>query len=355
MTAQQAFRNVLILIGTLLVAYIMYRSLRVLIVLSVGIIVASALRPAMLWLQKRKFPRFAAIGVIYIALILVLFILGLVILPPIINQLAVYVRGEANVIEQIVSAQQQIESFIEGRFGIDVTFPSREAVESTLADIAEELRTRVPALAGNFGGLFSELILVFVIAAYWLVSRDRTIAFLKTLLTPSQREKADQIIPEVERGLGGYVTGVVFVGFFVGVANFILMSLLRVNNAPLLAFIIGTTTTIPIIGGYIGGIAAMVIALINSPNDAVWAMISFLLIQQVENYYLTPRIMSQTISLNPILTIITLLIGFAIGGIAGGMIAVPLAGALQVILFHLYIKPRQEQVALAEVRPVATS
>jgi predicted PurR-regulated permease PerM len=345
MTTSQALRFVLIFFGVLILLYVLFLTRRVLLMFLVAVIVASAIRPGVRWLQRRGLPQAAGIGLIYIGIILVIIVLGIVVLPPAFNSLIGYVRGDTNITEQIISAQNEIEAFIESRINVDVTFLSPQSINDTVAGALREIRTRVPALAGNVGGLLSDLILVLVIAAYWLASRERAVAYLMSLLTTSQRVRAQQIIAQIEVTLGGYVRGVIFVGLFVGIANFLLLTLFRVANAPMLAFIIGTTTMVPIIGGYLGGIGATTLALIQSPAAALATLISFLFIQQIENYVLTPRIMERTISLNPVITIISLLIGFAIYGIAGGLIAVPVAASIQVLLWNLVIKPRQDKIA----------
>jgi predicted PurR-regulated permease PerM len=77
----------------------------------------------------------------------------------------------------------------------------------------------------------------------------------------------------------------------------------------------------------------------------VLAFISFVLVQQVENHYLTPRVMGRSVNLNPILVIVFIFIGFALGGVMGGLIAVPIAGVVGILLRHLVIEPRKEEAA----------
>jgi predicted PurR-regulated permease PerM len=180
---------------------------------------------------------------------------------------------------------------------------------------------------------------------YWLTSRDNAVEFNTRLFPIGQRTMVTQIITEIESSMGLYVRGIVLVATFVGVANYVLMSILGVPNPLTSGFIIGVTTAIPIIGGYIGAVAVVMLALLSSPLHAILAFASFVLVQQVENHYLTPRVMSRSVGLNPILIIVFLFVGFGLGGVVGALIAVPIAGTVMIILRHLIIEPRQADAA----------
>jgi predicted PurR-regulated permease PerM len=180
---------------------------------------------------------------------------------------------------------------------------------------------------------------------YWLTSRDVALEFNTRLFPIGRRTMVTQIITEIESSMGLYVRGIVLVATFVGVANYVLMSILGVPNPLTSGLIIGVTTAIPILGGYIGAAAAVLLALLSSPLHALLALASFVLVQQIENHYLTPRVMSRSVGLNPLLIIVFLFVGFSLGGVIGGLIAVPIMGTLMIILRHLVIEPRQAENA----------
>jgi predicted PurR-regulated permease PerM len=100
---------------------------------------------------------------------------------------------------------------------------------------------------------------------------------------------------------------------------------------------------LPIIGGYIGAGLSTLLALLISPISAVIALGSFIGVQQIETHFQTPRVMSRSVGLNPILIIVVLFIGFALGGVIGALIAVPIAGTVAVLMRHLVIEPRQAE------------
>ncbi len=176
---------------------------------------------------------------------------------------------------------------------------------------------------------------------YWLTSRDQAVDFVLHLFPLGRRGDVGTMIHEIESSMGAYVRGIVLISTFVGVANFIILSIFQVPNPVTLGFIVGITTALPIIGGYIGAFTATLLAFLSSPLNALIAFGTFVVVQQVENHLLTPRVMSRSVNLNPILIIVFLFVGSALGGVIGALIAVPIAGTLNILLRHLIIEPRQ--------------
>jgi predicted PurR-regulated permease PerM len=345
MTAQQTFRNTLVVILTFAIAYTLFMSAHVLIVLFIAIIVASAIRPAVLWLEERRLPRALAILLMYFMIAVGIFIVAVVVVPPSVNRLAGYIQNEDRLAGRIIAAQNWLETTIEERTGRDVVLLAPEDITRTVSDIVEDFRQSAPALIGEAGTIFGDFILVVVMGVYWLTSRDQAVEFNTRLFPIGRRGTVTQIITEIESSMGLYVRGIVLVATFVGVANYILMSILGVPNPLTSGFVIGVTTTIPIIGGYIGAGAAVLLALLSSPLHAILAFASFVLVQQVENHYLTPRVMSRSVGLNPILIIVFLFVGFSLGGVIGALIAVPIAGSIMILIRYLFIEPRQAEAA----------
>jgi predicted PurR-regulated permease PerM len=202
-----------------------------------------------------------------------------------------------------------------------------------------------PHFLGEIGALLGDFILVVVVGVYWLTARDEAVSFSTSLFSLGQRAMITTIITEIETSLGNYVRGVALVSSFVGIANFIILTIFRVPNAVTLAFLIGVTTAIPIVGGFIGAAGAVLLALLSSPQHAILTFISFAGVQQIETHYLTPRTMAKSVGLNPILIIVVLFVGFALGGVIGGLIAVPVAGTLYILLRYLVIEPRKDEAA----------
>jgi predicted PurR-regulated permease PerM len=282
---------------------------------------------------------------VYAIIAVGMFVVSILVVPPSINRLAGYITNEDRLASRIVATQAWIEQTIEQRTGSDITLLDPNNIYTTVGSIVEDFRREAPKLLGEAGGLLGDFILVVVMGVYWLTSRDQAVEYNTRLFPIGRRSMVTQIITEIESSMGLYVRGIVLVATFVGVANYVLLSILGVPNPLTSAFIIGLTTAIPIIGGYIGAAAAVMLALLSSPVHALLAFVSFVLVQQVENHFLTPRVMSRSVGLNPILIIVFLFVGFALGGVIGALIAVPIAGAIMIVLRYLFFEPLQAEAA----------
>ncbi len=344
MSAQQVFRNTVIVLLTVLTAYILVVSIRIIIVLWFAIIIASAIRPAVLWLQRHGLPQAISILMVYATLLLVIFGLFIVVLPPAVDRLSGYIENDDRLAAKLIGTNDWMENRINSLFhpAEPVTLFTSDTIRSNVTTVVAGLKRSFPAMAGELGGLLGDTILVLVIGVYWLTSRDNAVRFTLQLFTLGRRTLVEQIILEIEQSLGAYVRGIALVVSFVGVANFVLLTLFHVPNAITMAFIVGITTALPVIGGFIGAGFAVFVALIESPLAAVLTLLSFVLVQQVETHYLTPRVMSNSVHISPILVIVALFIGFSVGGVVGGLTAVPIAGTLMVLARYLVIEPRQE-------------
>lgn len=345
MTAQQTFRNTLVVILTLAIAYAVAMSVRILIVVLVAIIVASAVRPYVLWLQERRVPQGLAITIVYGAIGLAIFIIGVLVLPPAVNQLSVYLQNEQRLASRLIMAVDWAELNIGRLTSREIEIVEPDVIREQVTEAVNAISEEAPKMAAEFGAILGEAILVFVVGVYWLTARDQAVEFSASLFSLGRRGIINEMILEIETSLGNYVRGIMTVVLFVGVANFIILSIARVPNAVTLAFIIGVTTAIPIVGGFIGAFVAVGLALLSSPVNALITFASFVAVQQVEVHYLTPRTMAKSVGLNPILVITFLFVGFSLGGVMGALLSIPISGTIYILLKHLVIEPRRDEAA----------
>lgn len=345
MTAKQTFRNTLAVVAALALAYILFTSLRILIVLLIAIIIASAVRPFIVRLTRWHIPEGLAILLAYLLIALVIITLAVAVLPPIVNQMADFLQNDWQLATRIVLTQNWIENNLERLTGRDVTLADPEAIREGTASIIESFRTSIPQMVGQISGTLGDVVLVFVMGVYWLTSRDKTIHFFTRLSPRAYRERVNLSLSEIETALGSYTRGVVFVAVFVGTANFILLSLFRIPNAGTLAFIIGVCTMLPVIGGLLGGGLATLLAVIGVPWHGLIVFGVFVAVQQIEVHYLTPRTMARSIGVDPLLVMLAIFIGFAMFGVVGAIISIPILGSISILLQHFVIEPYRETIA----------
>jgi predicted PurR-regulated permease PerM len=345
MSAAQTFRNTLVVLGTLAVAVLLYFSLRIIIVLILAIIIASALRPVVLRLRKLGWNEGIAIAAAYALLITGLVVLAILVINPAISQLSGYYNNPAELTDKLNKSADWLETSLSDLTQRPVNLIDPPQVEQAVNSTFEQFKALGPSLLMDAGTMASEAVLVLVLGVYWLSAREQATQYVLELFPLGRRARIAEIWTKIELILGAYLRGLTFVCVFVGIANFVLLTIFGVPNAGTLGLIVGATTAIPILGGYIGAALAVMIALLSSPVHAALAFLSFVLVQQVENHYLTPRMMARSIHMNPILVIVFLFTGFSVGGVMGALLAIPVAGAVTVMIQDLIIEPRKREAA----------
>ena len=345
MTAQQVFKATFIILLMLTCAYVLAISARILIVLVVAVIIASAVRPIVTRLTLWRVPEGIAIALVYFTLAALILVLSVAVLPPVVNQVVQYIENDSRLAFQIIRAQRWVEQMISNVTDSEVSLVAPEEIRTAVTNSVVQVRRLMPSVLDNLGGTLGEAVLIFVMGAYWLTSHKKATAFITELATPRYREKSQRVIEEVEETMGGYVRGVVTIATIVGALNFIPMQLLGVPNALTLSFIIAVMTIIPMIGGLIGGLIAVFLTLIAAPVQYVpVVLIVFFVVQQLENYFLSPRIMANRVGLDPLLVIVYTAIGFVLFGILGALIAVPIMGSIHILIQYLVIEPHKENL-----------
>ncbi|MCA0458136.1 MAG: AI-2E family transporter [Chloroflexi bacterium] len=344
--AKDVFRGTLVVLLTLVGAYVVFMSLRILVVVLVAIIIASAVRPLVLRLMRWRFSEGLAIITVYVSILLTIFALFALVIPPIANSLMTNLQSEDRLANRIISFQNWLSDNVQRVTGDPLQLADPAAIRKGVSDFIDSVQPAIPSLVGGAGSTFGEVVLVFVMGVYWLTSYEHAISFLVQLFTLRSREKVQAIIYEIEGMMGSYVRGLAFVALFVGFANFLVLTVLRVPNAATLGFLIGATTILPIVGGFLGGGLATILAILTgTPLHGVAVLGTFVAVQQIETHYLTPRAMSRSVGLDPLLTIVAVLIGFTLGGVVGAIIATPVMGTIAVLLREIVIVPRKESVS----------
>jgi predicted PurR-regulated permease PerM len=295
-------------------------------------------------LQKFKIPQGIAIAAVYLAIGIVVATLAILVLPPMVNHFAAYLQNEDRLANRIIFAQYVIRQTLGENAGLAIPTASEDLIRSTTSDTLNNLTTSAPEMAQRIASSLGEIILTLVMGVYWLTTRDRAVQFFIELFPPRRRETIENIINEIEYGMGAYVRGIVLVAFMVGLLNFTFMRLLGVTNAATIATVIAVTTIIPIVGGFIGVALAVFFALLASPVEGLIVFVIAIIIQQLENYVLSPRIMAQGVGFDTILVFLFVAVGFTVGGISGALISVPIAGAAYTLVKYLIIIPRREEV-----------
>ncbi|MBX7414261.1 AI-2E family transporter, partial [Clostridium chauvoei] len=210
--------------------------------------------------------------------------------------------------------------------------------QSIYTQINEEVNRFLSGFSNNFienmMGIFENLVsfaIVPIVTYYFLVDGDLIYNKILLILPTEKRVIAKKAINNIDRILSRYIISQLLLSLIIGVLTFIILMIIDVKFAFILAVLNGILNIIPYFGPIIGGIPAVIIALIDSPTKALWTIIGVFLLQQIEGNILSPKITGDSTNMHPIIIIILLLIGEKIGGFAGMVLAVPIGVIIKVI------------------------
>ncbi len=212
--------------------------------------------------------------------------------------------------------------------------------QDTIANQLEGLTRNAVNVLRIVAGAFSNILTIFtviVLTFYLLVERKNLKHYLKVLFHDVNSEHhAEELITAVEKRLGGWVLGELALMFIIGTLTYIGLTLLGIPFALPLALLAGLLELVPNIGPIIASIPAIIAGLTISPILAGGVAILYFTVQQLENNIIVPMVMRQSVGLPPLVTLLSLMVGAALGGIVGAVLAVPLFITAEVIIRHIY-------------------
>lgn len=314
---------------TLLAAYLVVRLLSLLILFILAFILASAISPLVRRLNRRL-PLAASIGLVYLVIVLAGTALFAILIPPLVSQSG---RLMENAPVLVARAQDGIENLRQAlHIPANVPMPNIERSLDRFLRNAPVLASGALNVAIGFITGIVGIVLVFVFAFYWLLERRDIQGTWISLVPAAKRGGVREVIADLEAKLGGYVRAQLMIAVIIGVASFIGLKVLGVEFALVLALVAGMTEFIPVAGPIIAATPAILIALTQSPRLAILVALLYVVIQQVENYVLVPKVMERTVGLSPLTVLAVILAGTVLLGIVGATLAVPVAIAMKLVL-----------------------
>jgi predicted PurR-regulated permease PerM len=328
----------------LLGLYVILKVMPIYFPIIVAMVVAFILNPLVNYISRIKFGRsqkqisrsIAVLGA-FLLMTLLLLIVGTFVLLPFIHEFDKFIIDLPKLIIKI----QDIAMNIQQRASL-LDFPANihTLIEQTIASAASfsaDLARRILQAVFGFASSIVELVVVPVLAYYflkdWSILKEKIIA----LFTVESRGKVRKIIEEMATVISAYIRGQVIISIIIGLFVFSGMYLLGVDYPLVLGLLAAGTESIPIIGPIIGSVPAIMLAYLISPILAFKVIIFYIAVQLIENHIVVPNIMGHTIDLHPVVVIISLLIGSQLWGIIGMMLAVPAAAILRVLIRQLWI------------------
>jgi predicted PurR-regulated permease PerM len=325
-------------VGSLLVTVLVLYLIRdVLGAFVLGAAIAFLIQPGVHRLTELGVPRVAAIGLIFLVIILALAGVALLVVP-----LGVSEVGQLQAQAPALSAEAQkrineIQGSPISMFGITID----------LTGTTQFLNTHLrDYLLGNFGNAVSigltalttlfQVVLMFVFAFLLALDAAAVRRVLRRLVPNDYRTDFDQIWRRIRRMLYAYVRGQLIIAGMIGILCGIACAALGLPDAVALGLLAGITAFIPYLGPFLGAIPAILVGLASSPLKALLVAGAYFVISNVILNFVYPKVMGDAVRLPPLLVIIAFIAGFSWAGVLGMFVAVPIAATLRILFDHLY-------------------
>ncbi|MGH2969894.1 MAG: AI-2E family transporter [Solirubrobacteraceae bacterium] len=340
----------------------------VLLLFIIAAIIALLLNPFVSLLRRAGLPRGPAVLVVMLCVVCVVVLLGVLLANPVSDQVSAFQRNVPELVDEANAALADFQAWLD-RNGVDVQV--KEDGQSALATLGE----RVSEGSGELVSFTSDalvrlveasiaLILIVVLSVYMLLYGERIGTLVRSVVPPGDGSREDDFPSRIQSAVFGYVRGQflfsLIMGTSAGVLLWVMGSVGVFPDGKTYALFFGAwygfAELIPYVGPAIGAAPPVFLALFSGePLDAVWLVIAFTALQQVEGHIVAPTVFSQALRINPLLVIFALLLGGQIYGFIGAFLALPIAAILRETAVYLRRHVRLEPWDLPAVAPAQAS
>lgn len=309
-------------------AELLIRARSVLVLIGLALFIAAGLDPAVTWLTRHRVPRWAAVATILLVVAGVLGAFLAAAIPPLANQATALANELPHYVHTLNDHNSQL-----GRLN------TRFHIQQRLSHL---LSTKGSALIGGVLGAgalvlstAASLLAVAVLAVYFLAAMPRIKMFAYRLAPQSRRARVILIGDEIFTKVGGYVLGNFLTSVIAGIGTYIWLIVFNVPYPVLLGLLVALLDLIPVIGSTVGGAIVSLVALTVSLPVALATLGFYIAYRLAEDYLIVPRILGRTVQVPAVVTVVAVLIGGALMGIIGALVAIPVAAALRLLLHEV--------------------
>ena len=339
-------RTIVIWIGVIAGAVLLLEAANALRPFAWAIITAYLLHPFVSMVHRRtRLPKPLITFWLYAMIGLLLTILAINFGPVLVDQISQFN-------DEIPKISDDIETWIndnqQGRLdemGIDSTYIN-ERLDEIGTEIANTLgKAALPVLFSTFS-IAVELLIYLVASFYFIVHGDRFVMAFRAVLNRKYHAEFDRLMVEINSTLGAYLRGQALLVLIMASASFAVLSVLGVKYALIIAIATGFLELIPLVGPWIAGAIAVTVSIFQDTTPFGWSHVglavviglAYFALRQAEDAFVIPTVIGRFVHLHPLLVIFCVVVGTALGGILGLILAVPIAAVLKILISYLYAK-----------------
>jgi predicted PurR-regulated permease PerM len=326
-------RRTLVVLGlvlaTLLLLLLVRATRQVLTWIMIAVFFAVALHPAVNWVQRRVAFGRRWLATLLVFLVAFAFVAGLVTLfvVPLVREGTQVVADFPKIVEDARSGRGPVGGLIE-RFNL-LEYAENNA--DRFREYASNLGAPTLALLRGAATSIAGIVTIFVLAYLMVLEAPKVVGGFLALFGDRRAEHIRRVGHDCAKTVTGYITGNLLISVICGSLTYAVLKIMGVPYAGLIALFVGLADLIPLVGATLGAVIASLAAFVESTTAGIVVIVFFVLYQQLENHLLQPLIFARTVKLNPLTVLIAILIAVELAGILGALLAIPVAGIIQII------------------------
>ena len=303
---------------------------QVFILIIISLFLALGMNPAVEALRRRGLSRTASVSILITLFLLLLAAFIAIVVPPLFHQATAFANAAPQLVNDLKN--NSVIRDLNDQFGIidNLDVKVRELIQNgqfTASAFGGVIGVGKTVISGAFTG-----ITILILTLYFVTSLPKIIEKSYKLIPASRRERVSKISDAIIAQIGAFVGTQITVALIAGIFIWLMGAIVGVPYSAGLGMIVFICGLIPLVGHFLGMAIVTLVALTQSVTTALIALISYVIYVQLENYVLTPRLMRRSLAIPGLVTILSALLGTSLFGLVGGLLAVPMAAALLLIL-----------------------
>jgi predicted PurR-regulated permease PerM len=318
-----------LVLATVLLLLLIRATSQVLTWIVVAVFFAVALHPAVTWLQRHGAFGRRWLATLLVFLVAFLFIGGLVTLfvVPLIREGSQVIADFPKIVEDARSGRGPVGGLIERYNLLEYAQNNADRFREYASRLGAPTLTVLRGAATSVAGIVT----IFVLAYLMVLEAPKVVDGFLALFDDQRAERIRRVGHDCAKTITGYITGNLLISIICGALTYAVLAILGVPYAGLIALFVGLADLIPLVGATLGAVIATIAAFVESTTAGIVVIVFFVLYQQLENHLLQPLIFSRTVKVNPLTVLIAILIAVELAGILGALLAIPVAGIIQII------------------------
>jgi predicted PurR-regulated permease PerM len=300
------------------------------VLIFIALFLAVGLNPAVEKIRRAGLSRGPAVLVIVIGFLILTGGFTATVVPPLVKQTTQLVQNAPQYLDRLTKNPTIAK--------LDKNYGFVTKAKVTLEGKVKNGKLVISAFGGVVGvgktilsGLFS-IVTVMILTIYFLASLPKVTRTAYSLVPASRRERVSRLSDEILARIGSFVGGQLIMASIAGIATLTMTLIVGIRYPIALAMVVATCDLIPLIGASLGAIIVTIVALSQGISMAIVSLVFFIIFQQMENYVVYPRVMKRSVKVPGAVTIIAALLGGSLLGLLGGLLAIPTAAAILLIL-----------------------